>query len=318
MTGVQTCALPIYGCFSWTNSKGRKTQFQGKYDTKSERLKDDFCMLCWSLGIRTSITKSRGGYIIGLRTGDVKKNIDNFIIFQDSKKEALDKLSKTELKFDQTDYLPVTEKICNKFCSLFYDRYKETDNKKFLSSYTSWKNGKKKCRMCRRSIKKSFEEFPELINYFDQASELKNILDSGLTYDLVKGFEKQEGKKTMWDLTIPGSFTFLSADGVALFDTMSVHVPVSHKAKEEASKMLPSNMIFSPRDKSLFFTPSQGAILGLYNMSKPGGKNTGLKFQTIEEAIKNKHKISQWNDRITVGGIKAPLEIGRASCRERV
>ena len=305
--GLLSGLMDSDGYFGWSNSKGKKSQFQAKYDTKSERLKDDFCMLCWSLGLRTFVTESRGGYVIGLRSHDVKANLDNFSIFQESKKEALCRLLETDLRFDQTDYLPVTEKVCKVYSSLYYDLFKKTEDKAYFSAYSAWNQAKKKFKMCRYSVERAFNDFPLSLEENEDIIELKKILDSGITFDVVKSIEKQEGKKTMWDLTIPGSFTFLSADGAALFDTMSVHVPVSAKAKNEAERMLPSSMIFNPRDKSLFFAPSQGAVLGLYNMSKKGGKDTGLKFQTVKEAVRDKKKIGEWNNLVTIGGIKAPL-----------
>jgi DNA-directed RNA polymerase subunit beta' len=111
----------------------------------------------------------------------------------------------------------------------------------------------------------------------------------------------------MWDLTVPGSCTFLTADGTAVFDTMSVHVPVSTAANDEARSMLPSSMIFSPRDKSLFFSPTQESVLGLYQMTRQDGKETGMSFQNVREAMQNKDKIGDFRNRVNIGGITAPL-----------
>ena len=90
-------------------------------------------------------------------------------------------------------------------------------------------------------------------------------------------------------------------------DTASIHVPVSAEANKEAEKMLPSNMLFNPRDRSLFFTPSQEMILGLYTMTKSVGKDSGLSFSSAQEGYENLNKVGGWSNQVTIGGKKSTL-----------
>lgn len=304
--GVFCGLMDSDGYFGWSNSQGKKPQFQAKYDTKSEALKDDFAMLCWSLGMRTSITESRGGYVITIRTHDVKNSLDKMDVFHIRKKEALCKLLETELRFDQNDFIPVSENFAKEAYENYYSRFKNNQCKSDWSRVVVWQKAGNKLRVCRDSLKLAFEEFPSL-SQTESGQTVHKILKSGITYDYIKKAQKLDGLVDMWDLTIPGSYTFLSSDGAALFDTMSVHVPASKAANEEADRMKPSSLIFSPRDKSLYFAPSQESVLGLYQMTRQDGKDTGLKFNSIREAMENQEKVGDLKNKVEINGIKAPL-----------
>lgn len=289
------------GSMSWTSeaNKRAKPQFSNNFNTKSEHLKDDFCMLCWSLGMRTTITEYRGGYTISIRTHDLKKNHDKIKLCQENKRMALERLSETELREDISDYVP----LCDFIATSIADEYRKTKNN---SRYTSWRSFSKKLRVPRTTAQKAIEDFPFLFAegmYLD----FKRIVDSGIVFDVVKEVTRLPGKHTLWDLTIPGSFTFLSADGSALFDTMSVHVPVTIQANEEAKKMLPSSLLLSPLNKGLYFTPSQEMILGLYQMTRQDGKETNLQFKSLDEALSQKTKIGEYKNKIKINGINAPF-----------
>lgn len=73
-------------------------------------------------------------------------------------------------------------------------------------------------------------------------------------------------------------------------DTMSVHVPVSEKAVEEAKGMLPTRNLYKAGDRSHMINIDQDYQLGLYYLSELG-ESTGKSFTTIEaarKAIKNR------------------------------
>lgn len=66
-------------------------------------------------------------------------------------------------------------------------------------------------------------------------------------------------------------------------DTMSVQVPVSTLAIEEAKNMMPSKIVFKAGDKAMMTELAQDYMLGLYFLTVPG-KDTGKKFKSIGEA----------------------------------
>jgi len=71
-------------------------------------------------------------------------------------------------------------------------------------------------------------------------------------------------------------------------DSMAVHVPLSHKARDEArTLMLSTHNMLSPANGRPIAVPSQDMVLGLYYMTK-GRKNVpgeGLIFSSISEVI---------------------------------
>lgn len=68
-------------------------------------------------------------------------------------------------------------------------------------------------------------------------------------------------------------------------DTMSVQVPVSTLAVEEANNIMPSKIPFKAGDKSFMSELAQDYTVGLYYLTLPG-KETGKKFKTAAEAKK--------------------------------
>jgi len=68
-------------------------------------------------------------------------------------------------------------------------------------------------------------------------------------------------------------------------DTMSVHVPVSEKAVEEAKGMLPTKNLYKAGDRSQMINIEQDYQLGLYYLSKITG-DSGKHFSSINKATK--------------------------------
>lgn len=86
-------------------------------------------------------------------------------------------------------------------------------------------------------------------------------------------------------------------------DAMSAFVPVGNEAVAEAHKMFPSNNLFSPATGSIAYAPTHEALLGLYGVTRTGGK-TNKTFKNVEEveAALRKSEL-QLNDQIKVGGL---------------
>jgi DNA-directed RNA polymerase subunit beta' len=66
-------------------------------------------------------------------------------------------------------------------------------------------------------------------------------------------------------------------------DAMTVHVPVSDDAVEEAKKMMPSKHLFKSGYNDLLVMPSQGALLGLYYMTHQGKGKKGEPLRTFSD-----------------------------------
>ena len=69
-------------------------------------------------------------------------------------------------------------------------------------------------------------------------------------------------------------------------DTMTVHVPISDEANDEANKMLPSRNLFQPGTGNLMMSPSQESQIGIYYLSKtPTGR------QQLNKILGEKYKV---------------------------
>ena len=89
-------------------------------------------------------------------------------------------------------------------------------------------------------------------------------------------------------------------------DTMSVEVPITREAVEEAMEMLPSKNMLSTSGKILT-APSQSSQLGLFVMTQEG-KKTGKKFADEGEAIlAYRNAAIKVDDVIDVGGVETTV-----------
>jgi len=85
-------------------------------------------------------------------------------------------------------------------------------------------------------------------------------------------------------------------------DSMSVHVPVTPAAVEEAKQRKPSDILFAAGTEKLMLVPGQSAALGLYLMSHKDGDPVGS-FDSEKEALKAAEKGDiRLEDTITVDG----------------
>ena len=119
------------------------------------------------------------------------------------------------------------------------------------------------------------------------ADWVEKYVNSSVSWSPVVRVEKTGNSETGYDLTVPGYETFMSADGVILSNTMSVHVPYTDEALKDAKeKLLPSKLLFSirSRDKTLA-VPKHEQILGLAS-SQLNPSGVVHQFASRDEAMK--------------------------------
>ena len=82
-------------------------------------------------------------------------------------------------------------------------------------------------------------------------------------------------------------------------DTMSMYVPISDDAVEEARGMMPSKNLFNEATGEVTYTPTLESSLGLYKMSRVTGSGS-KKFKSAGDAMKavqaGKHKVDELAD----------------------
>jgi DNA-directed RNA polymerase subunit beta' len=121
-----------------------------------------------------------------------------------------------------------------------------------------------------KALEKVMEERPVLLKR-----------DPALHKYSVQGFQAKpvEGNAIKIHPLVCGGFN-ADFDG----DTMSVFVPISREAVDEAHKMKPTNNIFTESSKQVAYAPSLESALGIYKLSLTG-KDTGKKFTNPAQAL---------------------------------
>lgn len=114
-----------------------------------------------------------------------------------------------------------------------------------------------------------------------------------------------EGKSIKIHPLVVGGYT-ADFDG----DTMAVHVPISHKAIEEAKNFLPTRVLEHAADNRVMLSPGHDIMTGMFYLTRTGGKDLSAqrKYTTIDEAMKDyKSKSIEIYDNVMIGGIKTTI-----------
>ena len=79
----------------------------------------------------------------------------------------------------------------------------------------------------------------------------------------------EDPSKTVgYDFTVEDTETFVTSDGVVVYDTVAIYRPLSPVAKRESKRMNPRKTLFSPANTKLQFLPAQDIVYGIYRLSK--------------------------------------------------
>ena len=96
---------------------------------------------------------------------------------------------------------------------------------------------------------------------------------------------KHIGKRLAYDLTVEDYYTFTTAEGLFVYDTMSVFVPMSKEAQKEArEKMLSINS--AEGLGSVSFNLTNECLTGLFTLTSEKNNNRPLRPKSIEEIEK--------------------------------
>lgn len=106
----------------------------------------------------------------------------------------------------------------------------------------------------RKAIEASMADRPVLMN---RAPSLHKFSIMAFQPTMTKGLSIE----TPGLITKPFSLDY---DG----DTLTLHVPVTEKARKEAFDLMPSKNLYNPRTRTLNYTPDQESVMGIYLLSK--------------------------------------------------
>lgn len=146
----------------------------------------------------------------------------------------------------------------------------------------------------------------------------KRFVDTDLDWAVVESVEYTGQKEDGYDLTVPGYETFMSADGVILSNTMSVHVPSSDAAvKDVRERLMPDKMLWSIKNRDKVVpVPKHEQILGISMGGNLPIKNK-LTYRSNEEAMEaiNNGQIDL-NDDITIDAAYTPAQTSPVPIQE--
>lgn len=295
-------------------------RFTLAFHTISPQLVDDVCLLGTSLELVPSITtyENRGkpAYMITFSVRTIQ-NARWINLTCNYKMDAIRRLwSETEKEYGITDIIPFTGEVCEEILKLF-KLVGKTKDKKIASMYV----------VVKRQLPKGFitrtcgEIIAGIVNGQVISPRLEKwfsiVYDRSLGWDIViEAFATGE-RKTMYDITVPDTWTFTTAGGAVVWDTMAVYLPLTETARQEAlDKMLPSKNLFSSTNYGIMHAPDHESIIGL-NMLSKWGASSGAKFSSLED-LKKSNKPLDEVVKVKFGAEEKETTKGRALLAEYV
>jgi len=284
------------GSISISKAK-KKHQLMANYTTISLKLAQEVQLLAASLGVVSRITASKTpagkpAWVVSLSSIGIKKLNGKYM----KHPEKLRKVAEVYVNAEsgvavRNDLIPVTSAIVDAISKAIPT---PKDHKKWpegqSSVYTSIRQSKDRGYIPRETAKRALTYMTTSPEELPDWDTWKSILyGDDVTWDMVDAVEKTGIVETGYDLTVPGTETFMSSSGVILSNTAQMHVPISQEAvKESYEKMLPSQNLFAISDFDVHYLPTQEFQHGLYMASKKkkGDKRKPVVFDSTEEAIR--------------------------------
>ena len=314
--GILSGLLDGDGHLSWNRSRSQD-QLVAQVQTSSYALRDTVLLLCQTLGIRASFTKSppkpgrlqtHTAYTVNLSTVDLYGYADQLQLLGNSAR-ALEEFLADPPSKDDNDIVPVPLEIMTTVASAVGPMAGHRSQRS-LAVIKSRCKGKP---YISRALAKEVLPFLDLDDPIPE-EWAKIVQSKSMMWDVITEVEIK-GKETVYDLVVPATKIFATDDGLVVWDTMSAYVPVSDQAVAEARKMFPSNILFNEATGGVMYSPSHESQVGLYTMSEIGKKtNKRYKDQDELDQAVQKKEIGE-KDVANVGGVKttwARTQIDRA------
>lgn len=264
------------------NTTLEKPRFTARFSTSSKQLADDICALCYRLGLRYSMTVvpprgfSNTAYIIIPSTIDLHAKLDKLTCIGEREIQLISEWKQQPASKDTKDMIPLSVKEAEVLIKLANAR------KDVGVSSGIYKTRKKSCIYGGRiGLMRYCEDIKEM--FPDLYARIKN---EDTIWQTVTSVE-DAGNRQVFDLMVEGTKVFAINNGVIIWDTANVHVPVSDNARRETyEKMFPERNLISMRDRKVLYKPEKEYMQGLYVATRmKKGKDVRPKiFGSVEEA----------------------------------
>ena len=266
-------------------------RFSLAFTTISPYLKNEISVLALSLGLIPSVTtyENRGkpAYCITFSVRTVQ-NARWLSFAVDYKQEALNRLFSLEEKsFGPYNIVPfpisAQKEVKEILKSLGATKRKE--NPALYSQYVVV------ARADGYITRTSIEKLLPMITSCEMSEYLRKwcniVMNLSIGWDYIESTQPTGETKTMYDITVPGTLNFTMADGLVVWDTMAVYLPLTEDARKEAlERMLPSRNLFSSTNYGIMQAPDQEAVVGLHLSSLWGAKKDKT-YKSLEDITKD-------------------------------
>lgn len=261
------------------NTSTKNTRYGVRYSTSSPFLRDSICALLYRLGVRYTVTTapargwSKEAYTINPSSCDIQANLSKLTCIGEREQLILADWSKQALSHDSRDPIPMTKIEVDIWKKIMYA-------KKDMTAYGSAKGGYVNRPMLQVKFAAMTEDERKLLKALERRVNSDNVI-------WLKSEEVVDaGKRTVYDFEVANTKLFVVNEGIVVYDTMQLHVPVSQQAvKRVIENMLPSKNLRSVASGKTQFRPLGEFAQGLYLASRPGtGKP--VRFKTREDAEK--------------------------------
>lgn len=305
--GLLSGLLDTDGEVQYVSKRNGRRQFILMYSTVSERLACDVMELCRMLGIKSSIGTYRRKKCVEYRVVistlsahgiDFKfRHPDKRASWSEFSSDGINTLSSVSIRQDLVPFSTTLSILCGTF--VHYQRN--------VSEYNALHDAKK--NGCVYISRESARRIIRLDNNSVLPSRWVEVVENdSVTWLYVKSIEANKKLVDMYDITAPGPYTFMVANGIIVQDTLQIHVPIGAKAMAEAKTMLPSASTMKIGYEKILNVPEKDIQAGAWIASKGvgGTDKTSMKFET-EHDLESALKMGKIDDVDTVElhGIKA-------------
>lgn len=279
-----------------SNSK-KKPQLLANYTTTCLRLAREIVMLAATLNISASITtnKTPAGlpcWYVVFSAPDIKRWGGEYMAMTNK----VEKIKNTEVMQDspaaaRTNLVPVGMDLANKLCQIIGNKKKPTteedvERKKLYAVFAISKKSGNISRPTAKKVIETLTKYNLTVDHPDFENWKTIVYNEEIVWEYIAEVEDTKIVETGYDLTVPGSDTFVNSEGIVLSNTMVFHVPTTAEAAQEAlDRMLPSKNLLSPSDFSVVPGISRDNEIGLYESTRPNPEKATRVYATTKDVV---------------------------------
>jgi hypothetical protein len=299
LLGLLSGLIDTDGSIAKVKAKAKPNpQWMINYTTVSERLADEICVLLTMLGVKSNSCPNpkregrRQAYTVVISMPDLARIAPEVSLVHTRKRRLLQQLVE-EFNPESTQNTPWDIVPIDPSCAAALSRalgcptHGDTPEKRAQRTlYAQLRKSTKTHRLSRLGLQRTVDRLgiDRVISEGGDAW-FNFVTNENIFFDFIVSAELLKGRHTAWDLTVPGSNTFMTSNQVIVYDTLQIHVPVSDKATNEVKAATTSNLLFGDRTKSeLMVMPQHEAVLGVYAASAAKGGKTHT-FKNQKEAL---------------------------------